>query len=141
MQRSKGLAALLLAVAILIGGALGFMTARVIYPATASAPSRGSQDYWDQIAHEWQLTDTQRAVIDSLLDVQQRKISALYQPLMPKMDSVAVLARAISDTTQMAMRDVLNDGQRRKLDELRKEARQQAEERRARRTDWWRKVQ
>jgi len=139
VQRSKGLAALLLVAVLIAGGAIGFAAARLLYPETAVP--RGSQSYWDQIAKEWNLTPQQRVVIDSLLDVQQKKMAVLYQPLMAEMDSAAGSARAISDSTQAAMREVLTEDQRVKLDQLREEARKQAAERRARRTDWWRKVQ
>jgi Spy/CpxP family protein refolding chaperone len=139
VQRSKGLAALLLIAMLLAGGAIGFAAARILYPS--DPPPGGSQKYWDQIAKEWNLTPQQRSVIDSLLDVQQKKMAALYQPLIEQMDSAAVFARAISDSTQAAMRQVLNEEQRSKLDQLREETRQRAAERRARRTDWWRKVQ
>lgn len=101
----------------------------------------GSAKYWDKIAQDWKLNPQQRVVIDSLLDVQQQKMSVLYQPLIKAMDSASVHARAISDSTQAAMREVLNEEQRAKLDILRKETRQRAEERRANRLDWWRKVQ
>ncbi len=92
----------------------------------------------DNAVAAWSAT---RDIIDSLLDVQQKKMAVLYQPLMAEMDSAAGSARAISDSTQAAMREVLTEDQRVKLDQLREEARKQAAERRARRTDWWRKVQ
>ncbi len=141
VQRSKGLAAILLLAVLVAGGAIGFAAARIVFPNDSTPASRGSRSYWDDIAKEWNLTAAQRVVIDSLLDVQQKKMSVLYQPLMEQMDSTAISARAISDSTQEAMRRVLTEEQREKLDQLRMDARKQAEERRARRTDWWRKVQ
>ncbi len=140
MNNSKGTAALFLIATLLIGGALGYSVARVLHPDSESYVA-GSADYWNQIAKDWGLNSQQKAVIDSLLDVQQSKISDLYGPLTGQFDSVAEVARAIGDTTLTAMSVVLNEKQRGKLDQLRVDARKKAQERIERRSYWWRRVQ
>jgi Spy/CpxP family protein refolding chaperone len=68
------------------------------------------------------------------MDAQHKKMSALYKPLRPTIDSVDVIARAISDSTQEQLRRVLTPDQQKKLDALRAEMRQRDAERRARRS-------
>lgn len=90
-----------------------------------------ARTYWDRIAREWKLTGAQRAVIDSLMDVQHREIAALYRPVRPHMDSLAVRARLISDSTQAQLRLILTPEQQRKMDAMRTEARRRMEAHRA----------
>jgi len=66
-----------------------------------------------------------------LMDVQHRKIAALFLPFRPKMDSLSEIAQHISDSTQAELRIVLTPEQRVKMDAMRVEARRHAAERRA----------
>lgn len=140
MQSSKGLAAVILTLTLAAGMALGYSISRVVNPAR-SHYSATSADYWNRISEDWKLDSDQRHYIDSLLDEQQNKMAILYQPILTELDSVAYIARTISDSTQQAMRKVLTEEQRAKLDILRNEARKKADERIARRPDFWRRVQ
>jgi Spy/CpxP family protein refolding chaperone len=65
------------------------------------------------------------------MDVQHRKIAALFLPVRPRMDSLSRLAQSISDTTQAELRVILTPEQREKMDAMRVEARRHAAERRA----------
>ena len=131
MQRSKWLAALILGGAFVVGGVLGVAADRAVRVEHQECRPHEARAYWDRIAREWKLTATQRAIIDSLMDVQHRKISALYHPVRPHMDSLAARARLISDSTQAQLRLILTPGQQQKLDAMRTEARRRMEARRA----------
>jgi Spy/CpxP family protein refolding chaperone len=132
MQQTKLVAALVVIGAFVAGGAIGVAADRALRPDSVSGPV-DSRTFWDRTAAEWGLTSAQRTVVDSLMDAQRKKISALYKPLRPTMDSVDALARFISDSTQNQLRHVLNPEQQKKLDALRAEMRKHDAERRARR--------
>lgn len=130
MKQSKSLALVLLTVAFIAGGVLGFAAARV---TGSERESRGPRAYWDRIAKEWELTPQQRVVIDSLMDAQHRQIAALYRPIRPSIDSIKVLERAVSDSTAERMRAILTPAQRVKMDAMRAERRRHAAKERAQR--------
>ena len=132
MQQTKLVAALVVIGAFVAGGAIGVAADRALRPDSISGPV-DSRTFWDRTAAEWGLTPAQRTVVDSLMDAQRKKISALYKPLRPTMDSVDALARFISDSTQNQLRQVLDPAQQKKLDALRAEMRKHDAERRARR--------
>ena len=132
MQQTKLVAALVVIGAFVAGGAIGVAADRALRPDSISGPV-DSRTFWDRTAAEWGLTPAQRTVVDSLMDAQRKKISALYKPLRPTMDSVDALARFISDSTQNQLRQVLDPDQQKKLDALRAEMRKHDAERRARR--------
>lgn len=132
MQQSKLVAALVIIGAFIAGGAIGVAGDRALRPDTHSGPV-DSRTFWDRTATEWGLSPAQRTVVDSLMDAQRKKISAIYKPLRPTMDSVDALAHLVSDSTQDALRRVLNPEQQKKLDALRAEMRKHDAERRARR--------
>jgi hypothetical protein len=67
------------------------------------------------------------------MDAQHAKISALYKPLRPAIDSVDALARVISDSTQAQLRRALTPDQQKKLDAMRADMKKRDAERRARR--------
>lgn len=131
MQRSKWLAALILGGAFVAGGVLGVATDRAMRVEHQECRPNEARAYWDRIGRDWKLTAAQRAVIDSLMDVQHREIAALYRPVRPHMDSLAARARAISDSTQARLRVILTPEQQRKMDEMRTEARRRMEARHA----------
>lgn len=133
MQQTKLVAALVIIGAFVAGGAIGVAADRALRAdAHSNAPSN-SRTFWDQTATEWGLSVTQRSVIDSLMDAQHSKISALYKPLRPAMDSADLLARIISDSTQNALRRVLTPDQQKKLDAMRADMHKRDSARRARR--------
>src|SRR6185312_6340028 len=132
MQQSKLVAGLVIIGAFIAGGAIGVAGDRALRPDNASGPV-DSHTFWNRTATEWGLTSAQRAVVDSLMDAQRKKISAIYKPLRPTLDSADALAHLVSDSTQDALRRVLNPEQQKKLDALRAEMRKHDAERRARR--------
>lgn len=133
MQQSKFVAALVIIGAFVAGGAIGVAGDRALRPGSVGGGANDSQTFWDRTATEWGLTSQQRAVVDSLMDVQRKKIWALYKPMRPALDSVDAVARSISDSTQDRLRLVLTPDQQKKLDALRAEMRKRDAERRARR--------
>ncbi len=135
MQQSKLLAGVVVLGAFIGGLAIGVAGDRAAHAATPGSRAMDSRTYWDRIGAEWKLTPPQRLVIDSLMDAQRRKISALYTPLRPALDSVNARARAVSDSTQTQLRLVLNPEQRVKLDAMRAEMMRRREERRAHRDE------
>jgi Spy/CpxP family protein refolding chaperone len=131
VQRSQWLAGGVLLGAFLIGGALGFSTDHILHvEETQGCHVRDSHEYWDRVAKDWKLTPTQRGVIDSLMETQHQKISALYTPFRQRMDSLSVIAQAISDSTQTQLRVILTPEQRVQMDAMRVEARRRAAQRR-----------
>jgi Spy/CpxP family protein refolding chaperone len=134
MPQTKLAAALVIIGAFIAGGAIGVAGDRALRPDSRAGGPVDSRTFWDRTATEWGLTSAQRVVVDSLMDAQHKKMSALYKPLRPTIDSVDVIARAISDSTQEQLRRVLTPDQQKKLDALRAEMRQRDAERRARRS-------
>jgi Spy/CpxP family protein refolding chaperone len=133
MQQTKFAAALVIIGAFIAGGAIGVAADRALSPNSVAAGSDDSRTFWDRTATEWGLSSSQRTVVDSLMDVQRKKIWVLYKPLRPSLDSLDAIARTISDSTQDQLRLVLTPDQQKKLDALRAEMRKRDAERRARR--------
>jgi hypothetical protein len=133
MQQTKLAAALVIIGAFVAGGAIGVAGDRALRPAVPTGGPVDSRTFWDRTAADWGLTADQRKVVDSLMDAQHKKISVLYKPLRPALDSVDALARSISDSTQNRLRLVLTPDQQKKLDALRAEMRKRDADRRARR--------
>lgn len=133
MQQTKLAAALVIIGAFVAGAAIGVAGDRALRsPAPVGGPV-DSRTFWDRTAADWGLTLTQRKVVDSLMDAQHKKMSALYKPLRPTMDSVDALARIVSDSTQDQLRLILTPDQQKKLDALRAEMRKRDADRRAHR--------
>jgi hypothetical protein len=131
MNRSKGYALMFLLGAFLTGGALGFTADRVI--ATKQRhEGRGGRAYRQRMAEELQLTAQQQRSVDSLIDLKHRQIVALYQPVKPQLDSIALLARQVSDSTHAQIKRLLNADQAAKLDRIRDAAHKELAERRGR---------
>lgn len=135
MQHSKLLAGLVVLGAFIGGAAIGVAGDRAAHASDMGDHAVDSRTYWNRIGAEWKLTPNQRVVIDSLMDAQRRKISALYAPLRPAMDSVNERARSVTDSTQAQLRLVLNADQRVKLDAMRAELKRRREAHRARRDE------
>jgi Spy/CpxP family protein refolding chaperone len=129
MERSKGYAMMFLLGAFVAGGALGFSADRVM-GAKHGREMRGPHAYRQRMAEELKLTPKQQASVDSLIEQKHRQIVALYKPLKPQLDSIAALARVVSDSTHSQIKRLLNPDQQVKLDELRAAARRELAERR-----------
>lgn len=134
MQRPKLVAGLIVLGSFLAGAAIGVAGDRAVH-ASDRGHATDSRTYWDRIGKEWGLTASQRQVIDSLMDAQRRKITAIYGPLRPTVDSANARARLVSDSTQAQLRLVLTPEQRTKLDAMREEVRRREAEHRARRDE------
>ncbi|MDP9204386.1 MAG: hypothetical protein M3P12_02880 [Gemmatimonadota bacterium] len=129
MERSKGYALMFLLGAFVTGGALGFTADRVI-GAGHNRAMRGPRAYRQKMAEELKLTREQQASIDSLMEQKHRQIVALYKPVRPQLDSIAVDARVVSDSTHAQIKRLLNPDQQAKLDRMRAAARKELADRR-----------
>ena len=122
MERSKGYALMFLLGAFLAGGALGFSASRVI-GGDHDRGGRGSRGYRQRMAEELGLTPAQQASVDSLIEQKHRQIIALYKPVKPQLDSIAIQARVVSDSTHAQIKRLLNPEQQARLDKMRAAAR------------------
>lgn len=129
MERSKGYAVMFLLGAFVAGGALGFTADRMM-DAKHVRDVRGARAYRQRMAEELKLTPKQLASVDSLIEQKHRQIVALYKPVKPQLDSIAVLARVVSDSTHAQIKKLLNADQAQKLDRMREAARRELAERR-----------
>jgi Spy/CpxP family protein refolding chaperone len=129
MERSKGYAMMFLLGAFVAGGALGFTADRVM-DVKHGRDLRGPRASRQRMAEELKLTPHQQASVDSLIDQKHRQIVTLYRPIKPQLDSIAVLARVVSDSTHAQIKRLLNPDQQVKLDKMRAAARRELAERR-----------
>jgi Spy/CpxP family protein refolding chaperone len=129
MDRSKGYAVMFLLGAFLAGGALGF-TADRVFEGKRSHEGRGPRAYRQRMVDELKLTPPQQASVDSLIEQKHRQIVALYKPVKPQLDSIALLARVVSDSTHAQIKRLLNPDQQAKLDRMRTAARRDLQDRR-----------
>lgn len=92
MTRPKSVALALLLGALLVGGLLGFTVDRLILQDRISdkLDQRGLRT---RLAQDLSLTVTQRAAVDSILDMRNKRIDEVVAPVRPQMDSVMELAR------------------------------------------------
>lgn len=121
MERSKGLALMFLLGAFLTGGALGFTADRVMGHdrGRAGGGGGGRGDYRERMARQLDLSPAQRISIDSLMDQKHRQIVALYSPVQPQLDSLALASRVISDSTHAQIKRLLDPGQQEKFEKMR----------------------
>src|SRR3954453_14674280 len=129
MERSKGYAMMFLLGAFVAGGALGFTADRVM-DTKHGRETRGPHPYRQRMADELKLSPQQQASIDSLIEQKHRQILALYKPVKPQLDSIAILARDVSDSTHAQIKKLLDPDQQQKLDRMRDAARKELAERR-----------
>jgi hypothetical protein len=137
MERSKGYALMFLLGAFITGGALGFTVDRVMGGDHEGGRRGGSRtagaDGWRaRMARELELTPAQQASVDSLMDQKRRQIVALYSPVQPQLDSLALAARVISDSTHAQVKRLLDPGQQEKLEKMRAAGRHDLAKRRKR---------
>ena len=107
--------------------ALAFTADRVM---EKHAPARGTRASRQRMYDELQLTPQQQASVDSLIEQKHRQIIALYKPVKPQLDSLALQARVVSDSTHAQIKRLLNSDQQAKLDKMRAAARKDLAERR-----------
>ena len=129
MNSTKGYALMFLLGAFLAGGALGFSADRA-FRAGHGHDARGPRAYRQRMAEELNLTAAQQRSVDSLIEQKHRQIVALYKPVKPQLDSIALLARVVSDSTHAQIKRLLDPKQQRKLDDMRDAARRDLAERR-----------
>jgi hypothetical protein len=84
------------------------------------------------MADELKLTPAQQRSVDSLIDLKHRQILALYKPVRPQLDSIAIVARQVGDSTHEQIKRLLNADQAAKLDKMRDAARKDLADRRER---------
>jgi Spy/CpxP family protein refolding chaperone len=125
MQRSKSYALLFLLAAFIAGAALGF-TADRFY---SHAHSRGDRPSRERMAQELNLTPTQRAQFDSIMNQRRAQMRELFNPIRPQMDSLQKIAKAMGDSTHEQLKRILNPELAKKLDEMRDRMRKRAAER------------
>lgn len=136
MERSKGYALMFLLGAFITGGALGFTADRVIGGDRGKDGRGGRHGYRQRMAAELGLTPAQQVSVDSLLDQKHRQILELYSPVQPQLDSLALAARVISDSTHAQIKRLLQPAQQEKLEKMRAEGRKDLARRRGRDTVW-----
>jgi len=129
MNRSKGYALMFLLGAFVAGGALGFSADRAMHGGHGRE-MRGYRAYKQRMAEELQLTPQQQVGVDSLIEQKHRQIMALYKPLRPQLDSIAVVARVVSESTHTQIKRLLNAEQQVKLEKMRAAFRRELAERR-----------
>lgn len=129
MERSKGYALMFLLGAFITGGALGFTADRVI-GGGHNREMRGPRASRQKMAEELKLTPQQQASVDSLMEQKRNQIVALYKPVQPQLDSIAVAARVVSDSTHAQIKRLLNPEQQVKLDRMRAAGKRDLGERR-----------
>ena len=129
MERSKGYALMFLLGAFVTGGALGFTADRVI-GGGHNREMRGPRAYRQKMAEELKLTPEQQTSMDSLMEQKRSQIVALYKPVRPQLDSIAIAARVVSDSTHAQIKRLLNPDQQAKLDRMRAAGRRDLGERR-----------
>lgn len=124
MQRTKGLAALILVVVFIAGAALGYAVDRSM---ARSHGRPGPRDMARRMAEELKLTPDQKVTMDALFEQRRQQMRDLYKPLRPQLDSLAQAGHAISESTHAQIRRILTPEQQTKWDEMRARFRRDAE--------------
>ena len=121
MQRSKSLAMVFLLGVFLAGGAAGFAANQVTTPKARCGGDRAS--YRERFATELGLTASQRAAVDSLMEIQRTQVRALYSPIRPQLDSIGRGRDSIFEDTQRQLKALLTPEQQARFDRMRREGR------------------
>ena len=108
MQRSKALALVFLLGTLLVGGVLGFTADRVMTGDRACLRADRAA-MRELFARELGLSASQRAAVDSLLDKRHRDMTAVMDPMRPRLDS-------IRDNTRAEIARLLDADQRARYD-------------------------
>jgi hypothetical protein len=126
MQRSKSYALIFLLAAVIGGLALGYAGDRVLSHRKHGRNDRPSRE---RMAKELNLTPSQRAQFDSIMNVRRTQMRELFRPIRPQMYSLQKIAKAMGDSTHEQLKRILTPGQARKLDEMRDRMRKREAER------------
>ena len=126
MQRSKSYALLFLLAAFIGGIALGYTGDRLL---SHGKSGRGDRPSRERMAKELNLTPTQRAQFDSIMNLRRTQMRELFRPIRPQMDSLQNVAKAIGDSTHEQLKRILTPEQAKKLDEMRDRMRKRDAER------------
>jgi hypothetical protein len=109
MQRPQNVALMFVLGSVLVGGALGFATDRVMVKDNLCAPRVGERQSRDLFFDDLGFSADQRAAWDSIIDLRSKKISALFAPIQERADSVRAMYRPL-------MLQLLTQEQRTKLE-------------------------
>jgi gas vesicle protein len=90
MNRSKQYALLFLLGALLAGGVMGFTAALTF---ASDRPTPNGQDFRRRFAEDLDLSESQRAAVDEILDERNRQLQTVLAPVRPQMDSIKNHAR------------------------------------------------
>jgi Spy/CpxP family protein refolding chaperone len=130
MQRSKWFALVLLIGAFIAGIAIGFAADRAV---RHDRPGRhGPRSPVDRMARDLDLTPTQRASFDTILEGRRKQMRQLFDPIRPQMDSLMKIGKVMGDSTHEQLRRVLTADQRVKFDKMHAEAVKRGADARAR---------
>jgi hypothetical protein len=108
MAGSKRIAMAFLLGALVVGGMLGFASARVIDGGSIASEERVS--IRDRLGSELELTPVQRAQLDTILDRRHNDMTEAFAPVRPSLDS-------IRDRARDEIRRMLNEEQRPKFEQ------------------------
>ena len=92
MHRSKQLAAMFLLGAFLVGGTFGFTVDRMVGQRLVP-PDTSSASMLEEFAEELDLTATQRAAVDTILDERHRLMDSIMAPVRPGLRAARDSAR------------------------------------------------
>ena len=126
MQRSKWYALLFLLGAFVAGAAVGVAGDRTV--EHKGGGGRGL----DRMARELNLTATQRAAFDSILENRRKQMRELFAPIKPQLDSLTAINEKMRDSTHEQLRKVLTPEQQVKFDRMHEEAKKRAADARRR---------
>jgi uncharacterized membrane protein len=121
MQRSRSMAMVFLLGVFLAGGAAGFAANQVAGPDKPCKGDRAS--YRERFAAELGLSDSQRRVVDSLMEAQRARVRALYGPMRPQLDSIGRVRDSIFEDTQQRLKALLSAEQQVTFDRMHREGR------------------
>lgn len=130
MQRSKGFALILLIGAFVAGVAVGVAGDRAMRHGPGDR--RGPRSGVDRMARELDLTPTQRAQFDTILEARQKQMRQLFAPLRPQMDSLMAIGKVMGDSIHQQLRRVLTPEQQVKFEKMHAEAEKRGAAARAR---------
>ncbi len=105
MRRSKALALVFLGSTLIVGAAAGFTADRVLTRKVCES-TNDRDSFRDYLARKLDLTPSQRAAVDSILDKRRHDWQAVMEPFEPQLDSAHARldsARARYDSTRAAV--------------------------------------
>jgi Spy/CpxP family protein refolding chaperone len=130
MQRSKWFALVFLIGAFVAGVAIGVAADRTIMH---NRPGRhASRSPIDRMAHDLNLTVSQRAQFDTILEARRKQMRQLFAPIRPQMDSLMKIGERMGDSTHEQLRAILTPDQQVKFDKMHADAKKRGADARAR---------